>query len=250
MDAQTMATLLESTADAVSEALSGLDDWGLAGTTKASQYRSDLVADAAALEVLGVADVDIVSEESALTHSPGSEVTVVIDPLDGSTNALRRLPATAISMCAIDAAGPLASLVVELPTSTRWTARRGEGAQRNGVGFKTPTPERLENSIVTLNGAAPIDLGVGQYRAFGAAAVELCHVAYGGLDGYVSCDRDGHGPWDYLGAWLVCAEAGATMVDAFGRDLIVIKPEARRTVMAGGSTEFVDELIALRHLWE
>jgi myo-inositol-1(or 4)-monophosphatase len=250
MDVETIATLLDRTADAVSLALSGLDDWGLAGTVKASQYRSDLVADAAALGVLGVAGVDIVSEESALTHSPGSEITVVIDPLDGSTNAARRLPAYAMSMCAVDADGPIASLVVELPTATRWTARRGQGAQRNGLSFETPSPESMDKAIVTLNGAAPIDLGVGQYRAFGAAAVELCHVAYGGLDGYLSCDRDGHGPWDYLGAWLVCAEAGATMLDAFGRDLVVTDPAARRTVMAGGSAEFVNELVDLRHRWE
>ncbi|MCH7790228.1 MAG: hypothetical protein IH940_12440 [Acidobacteria bacterium] len=250
MDLPTIVNLLERTADTVVSALSGLDDWGPAGTAKASQYRSDIVADAAALEVLGLAGVDVMSEESALTRSPGSEITVVIDPLDGSTNAARRLPASAISLCALDGDGPIAALVVELPTKTRWTAQRGKGARRNDVAFTTPAPPSVDKAIVSLNGTAPIDLGVGQYRAFGAAAVELCHVAYGGLDGYISCDRDGHGPWDYLGAWLVAAEAGATMIDAFGRDLVVIDPEARRTIMAGGSVEFVDELNALRHKWE
>ncbi len=244
-----VSELLDRTADAVVAALDGLDDWGLAGTEKASQYRSDLVADAAALAVLSEAGVDVVSEESALTHTGAGHLVVVIDPLDGSTNASRRLPASAVSMCALDRHGPQASLVVELPTDTRWSAVRDHGAKRDGEPFGCPDPEPLERAVITLNGHAPVELGAWQYRAFGAAAVELCHVASGGLDGYVSCDRDGHGPWDYLGALLICTEAGAAMADAFGRDLVVVDHEARRTVMAAGSTELLDELIAARRGW-
>ena len=83
--------------------LGGLDDWGLAGT-RPGQYHSDLAADAAALDVLGRAGVGVLSEESG-AHDAGREILVVIDPIDGSTNASRGLPWFATSLCALDGDG-------------------------------------------------------------------------------------------------------------------------------------------------
>ena len=54
-------------------------------------------------------------------------MTVVVDPLDGSTNASRRLPWFATSLCAVDADGPLAALVVDLVHGTRFDAGAGRG---------------------------------------------------------------------------------------------------------------------------
>ena len=59
-----------------------------------------------------------------------------------------------------------------------------------------------------------------QFRALGSAALALCDVAAGHLDGYLDGHADQHAPWDYLGALLVCQEAGALVVDADGRDLV------------------------------
>ena len=53
--------------------------------------------------------------------------------------------------------------------------------------------------MIGLSGYPPRSLGWGQYRALGAAALDLCAVADGVLDGYVDCSRDAHGSWDYLG---------------------------------------------------
>ena len=75
--------------------------------------------------------------------------------------------------------------------------------------------------------------GWAQFRCLGAAALDLCAVADGTLDGYLDCVTDAHGVWDYLAAVLVCAEAGVEVVDAEGRDLCVLDRSARRTPVAG-----------------
>ena len=74
--------------------------------------------------------------------------------------------------------------------------------------------------------------GWAQFRCLGAAALDLCAVADGTLDGYVDCVTDAHGVWDYLGALLVCREAGVIVEDANGRILCVLDRSVRRTPVA------------------
>src|SRR5271165_4824016 len=83
-----------------------------ARTDRAGQYALDLVADAAVLEVLHRAPVRVLSEESGWSGPPDAAITVVVDPVDGSTNCSRDLPYWGISLCALDGDGPLAALVV------------------------------------------------------------------------------------------------------------------------------------------
>jgi fructose-1,6-bisphosphatase/inositol monophosphatase family enzyme len=244
MDDDLLAEVLDETADAVRAALGDLDDWGLAGT-RAGQYRSDLAADAAALEVLGRARLGVLSEESG-RHRPDAAVTVVVDPLDGSTNASRRIPWYATSLCAVDADGPQAALVVNLADGTRYAARRGGGATRDGRPIRPSGVARMRDALVGLSGFPPRWLGWRQYRALGAAALDLCAVAEGLTDGYVDASWNAHGPWDYLGGMLVCLEAGAPVVDAERRDLVVLDHDARRTPVAAATPALLDELVAAR----
>src|SRR4051794_8197806 len=133
MDDDELMAVLHRTVDAVRSALDGLgevDSWGLAGT-RPGQYFSDLAADPAALEVLLGAGCGVLSEESG-THELDREVIVVIDPVDGSTNASRGLPWFATSLCAVDSAGPRAALVVNQATRTAFEAVRGRGARVDG----------------------------------------------------------------------------------------------------------------------
>ncbi|MDD9371521.1 MAG: hypothetical protein PV358_15490, partial [Acidimicrobiales bacterium] len=55
-----------------------------------------------------------------------------------------------------------------------------------------------------------------------------------------------HGVWDYLGGALVCAEAGAVVTDAYGRDLTVVDHAARRTPVAAATPALLDALVAAR----
>jgi myo-inositol-1(or 4)-monophosphatase len=83
-------------------------------------------------------------------------------------------------------------------------------------------------------------------RALGAAALDLCAVGAGRLDAYVDFSRNAHGPWDYLGGMLVCQEAGVSVADAFGRDLLSLGHSDRRTPIAAATPELLAELVALR----
>ena len=89
-------------------------------------------------------------------------------------------------------------------------------------------------------------LGWKQYRALGAAALDLCAVAAGVVDAYIDCSASAHGPWDYLGGLLVCAEAGAVVADATGAELVVLDHAARRTPVAAATPLLLDECLAAR----
>ena len=241
MDTAALLDVLGEAAVAVRRALDGLDDWGLAGT-RAGQYRSDLVADAAALEVLDRAGLGVLSEESG-PHHPEREILVVLDPVDGSTNASRGLPWWATSLCALDADGPLAAVVVNQATGTVFDAVRGHGARRDGMSIVPSGATHMEESLIAVSGLPGRHLGWRQFRALGAAALDLCAVASGGLDGYLDCSPDAHGPWDYLGGLLVCHEAGAVVADARGRDLIVRGHADRRTPVAAATEALQAQLL-------
>lgn len=236
--------LLRDAAAAVGDALADLDDWGLAGT-RDGQHHSDLAADAAALGVLQKAGVGVLSEESGLQRGD-AEIVVVVDPLDGSTNAAQRIPWYATSLCAVDAEGPRAAVVVDLARRRRFEAVRGGGANVNGRPLVPSTCDDLAAAVVGVSGLPPRHLGWHQFRALGAIALDLCAVAEGVLDGYVDCLPDAHGPWDYLGAALVCREAGVPVADASGRDLVVLDAAARRTPIAAATPELFSQLSALR----
>lgn len=238
--------LLHATADAIGAALDRVGDWGLAGT-RAGQHHSDLAADEAALKVLSGADVGILSEESGAHHAE-REVTVVVDPLDGSTNALQGIPWYGISLCAVDGQGPWVALVVDLPRGRRYQAVRDTGASVDGAPLRPSPCTDLAAAVVGLSGFPGRHLGWKQYRALGAVALDLCAVAGGVLDAYIDCLPSAHGPWDYLAGTLICREAGAIVADAEGRDLVTLEHTTRRTPLAAGTLELFHQVAEARAL--
>jgi fructose-1,6-bisphosphatase/inositol monophosphatase family enzyme len=238
-----MATL-HAAADAVRGALDELADWGLAGT-RPGQYHSDLAANDAAIRILEDAGMGVLSEETGV-HHPDRPLRAVLDPVDGSTNASRRIPWYATSICVLDEEGPRAAIVVNQATNLRFEATRGGGARADGVAIAPSSVTSLGSSIVALNGYPPEHLGWRQYRALGAAALDLCGVAAGILDAYVDCTKGMHGPWDYLGGMLVCHEAGAVTADAFDRDLVAREHGDRRCLLAASTPELLAEVQAAR----
>lgn len=226
-DHETLA-VLHLAADAVVQAFAGEVDWGPSGR-RDGQYASDLVADTAVLDVLGRAGIRVLSEESGL--GAGGGPVAVVDPLDGSTNASRRLPWYATSLCVVDGGQPTHAVVHDHGTGRRYDASLGRGARCDGVALAPRTAVALDAAIVALNGTPPPDAGWAQFRCMGASALDLCAVADGRFDGYIDFDG-GLGTWDYLGAMLVCHEVGVEMVDAAGRELVVLDPDARRSPIA------------------
>jgi fructose-1,6-bisphosphatase/inositol monophosphatase family enzyme len=242
MDDHDFVQLLDDAATAVHRAVRELSDWGLAGT-RAGQYKCDLAADAAVLDVLRSAPVGVLSEESGLTDGD-RDVIVVVDPIDGSTNAAAGLPWFATSLCAVDGDGPLAAVVVNQGTGTRFRATRGGGATVDGHATRPLQTVELKDAFVGLSGLPDTHLGWRQYRTLGAAALDICAVAAGVLDAFIDCTRvPAHGPWDYLGALLICSEAGAVVTDRYGEDLVVLDHAARRSPIAASSDALLQQCI-------
>jgi fructose-1,6-bisphosphatase/inositol monophosphatase family enzyme len=213
-----------------------------ARTPRPGQYALDVVVDDAVLPVLHRAGVAVVSEESGWSGDRSSPITVVVDPVDGSTNCSREIPYWGISLCAIDAEGLLCALVTNTPLEERITAVRGEGAERDGSPLAPSDVTEVERAVVAISGMPDRVLPWKQFRAMGSAALALCDVASGRLDGMLDALADRHGPWDYLGGLLVCLEAGAAVRDVHHRELVVPDPDARRQLLAGATPALVEAL--------
>jgi myo-inositol-1(or 4)-monophosphatase len=233
MDDATLLEVLHATATAIADALADLDDWGLAGTTT-DQYRHDLVADAAGLRVLEEAGVGVLSEESG-TQNLEKDLVVVMDPVDGSTNASRGIPWFATSLCAVDGQGARAALVVNQASGVRF---------EDGGPIRPSGCETLGEAIVAFSGYPPRHFGWLQYRCLGSAALDLCAVAEGVLDGYAVVGGSKLGSWDYLGGVLICAEAGAVFGEAQGQDLITLSHSERRAPFAAATSSMLAEFLA------
>ena len=195
------------------------------------QHRSDLAADAAELDVLGAADVGVLSEESGL-HAPERDSIVVVDPLDGSTNAACGIPWFATSLCAVDRDGPRVAPGRPAPRAhVHRRARRGSLGRRRGA--RAHRAHRAGRSR-RRHLVAAARVARGGSPGAGAVALDLCAVAEGTLDGHVDASSpSAHGAWDY--PRRSCAEAGAVVADALGRDLNVLDPATRRTPVAAGT---------------
>ena len=242
MDTKLLIEAFDAAGAAVNSSLRNVRGSGRrARTTKPGQYAIDLIADEAALGVLSKLPVAIMSEESGLSGDRSSPIIVVIDPVDGSSNAARDIPYWATSICAMDAGGLLAAVVVNQETGVHFRAVRGEGATRNGERIQSSNVERVEDSVIALSGLPGLVLPWKQFRVLGSAALALCDVACGSVDGFLDV-ASWHAPWDYLGGVLMCAEAGAITLDAKGRALDTADPMARRQVLAAGTQGLLESL--------
>ena len=230
--------VLNETAEAVSVVLRENKDWSLSGL-RDTQYSVDLRADSAALEVLHGAGVAVLSEESEITGVFGDDdLCVVMDPLDGSTNASRGVQWFATALCAIDKNGMRAGLVVNQANGIdRYWATIGGGAFHNGVAMRPSVCVDLSEAVVGVSGVPKQRPKWGQFRALGAAALDICLVADGVIDAWI--DFNTHGVWDYLASALICQEAGAQIAEHQDRDLVVHQHAQRRTPIVAATPELL-----------
>jgi myo-inositol-1(or 4)-monophosphatase len=239
MDPVALIDLFCSVSVAIRAELDDLSDWGRADGHD-GQYRHDVVADEIAVPMLTAAGLGVVSEESPRVD-PTADVVAVIDPIDGSTNASMGLPWFATSICAMDADGPLAAVVVNQALDITYSAIRGQGAWRDGARIASSACTDLSEAIVIINAAPPQPVGWRQYRVLGAAALDMCAVADGTADGFVDFGT-GLAAWDYLGALLVCQEAGASVGQISPGELLDFSPGARIQPVAAGTAELCTAL--------
>ena len=237
--------VLNNTADAVSKVLEANTDWSLSGI-RHTQYSVDVRADNAALALLHEAGCAVLSEESQITGQWGDDdILVVMDPLDGSTNASRGVPWFATALCALDKNGMRASLVVNQASGKdRYWATQGGGAFHNGNEIHHSACSTLKEAVVGVSGLASFRPQWSQFRALGAAALDICLVAQGVLDGWV--DFNSHGVWDYLASILICQEAGVATSEYLDRELLVTQYDEKRTPIVAATPALLAQLREVR----
>lgn len=256
MDGDEILAVFDRAAARVAEVAGRIGGGQLTGVRE-GQYSFDVAADEAAREVLAEAGFGVYSEESG-SHDLDRELVVVLDPVDGSTNAARGLPWYSTSFCALNSEGMVAALVLNLASGKAYRAIRGAGASVDGRplrplagqdrsrGSGPSGQQSLGAATVGLTYIPPRHLGWRQYRVLGSIALDLCAVAEGVLDAYIDCTNEGHATWDYLGGALVCAEAGVAMGEAWGRPLLPDDLDERRYPVVAATAPLLDEALAQR----
>ena len=183
-------------------------------------------------------DHAILGEEMGGSATPPSGPCWVFDPIDGTTNFAHGLPIFCSSLALeIDGVAQLAA-VYDPTRRELFTAERGDGAFLNGRPMHVSLPPTLLESVLVTG--FPYDVHarvaeivglfaefVGRARAvrrLGSAAIDLCYVAAGRLDGFWERDLK---PWDIAGGALLVTEAGGTitnfrgeMFHSRGRDVV------------------------------
>jgi myo-inositol-1(or 4)-monophosphatase len=219
----------------------GPSEWG-------EKRRADFVTDVdvaaerlIADTLLGaVPDSSVVGEELSPDATPGGLVWIV-DPLDGTTNFLHRVPVYAVSIAAALDGEILVGVVHHVPADIRYHAVRGGGAWQDGtriavsviaeprqalIGTGFPYSEIGQMPLYQRQFAAVI-AGSGGLRRPGSAALDLCDVAAGRFDGFWELALS---PWDVAAGALLVREAGGIVTDHDGRPDVISR---RGSLVAG-----------------
>jgi fructose-1,6-bisphosphatase/inositol monophosphatase family enzyme len=211
-----------------------------ARTEVPGQYAIDVVADAACLPMLAALGVPVVSEESGRTGDADGPLTIVVDPIDGSTNCARGVPYWSTSIAAVDADGVLCGYVVNHATRTATWAVRGEGAWQDGTRLRVAAVQHAADAVLALDGFPRNPVRWKQFRALGSQALGLCDVGAATVEAYVGIGRTA--PWDYLAGMLVVLEAGGVVWTPSPVPLLDLVAPERRRVLAACTPDLLDEL--------
>jgi myo-inositol-1(or 4)-monophosphatase len=150
----------------------------------------------------------------------------VIDPLDGTTNFIHQYAPYAVSIALMQGHSVILGVVYEICADECYYAWKDGGAHLNGEPIHV-SQQQLEDALLCLqlpyNSEAYkpqakhfIDTFYGRaasIRMNGSAAMSLCYVAAGRLDGYA---EQYIGQWDYMAGSLIVMEAGGTVTDYSG----------------------------------
>jgi myo-inositol-1(or 4)-monophosphatase len=160
----------------------------------------------------------LVGEEGSRRESVSGRDWIV-DPLDGTTNFLYGFPQWAVSIALERELG----VVYDPVRDELFAASRGEGATLNGSPLRLAAPPPLSTALIATGFGYDAERRDKQGRVLrrvlprirdvrraGAAALDLCWLAAGRLDGYY---ERGLGAWDWAAARIVAEEAGAAVVD-------------------------------------
>ena len=175
----------------------------------------------------------ILAEETGLKKN-NSEYLWIIDPIDGTTNFVHGCSPFSISIALFYKESPLISVVLELPNLKLYTAIRNEGVWCEGkkiqcsdiksldksllvTGFSYEHDHLWEKNMILFKELTKASQGV---RRFGSAALDLCYVAEGKLDGFWEYNLK---PWDTAAGILIAMEANCKISNINGKPYNIYK---------------------------
>jgi myo-inositol-1(or 4)-monophosphatase len=196
---------------------------------------------------------DIVGEEGTRVDS-GSEYRWYVDPLDGTTNFAHGFPVFCVSM-GLEHNGRMVAGVVYDPTRDElFSAEEGSGAYLNQRRIHVSTASRLDETLLATGFPSQkrhknpniyfyhqITLHTHGVRRAGSAALDLCYVAAGRVDGFWEFNLN---PWDTAAGVLLVQEAGGNVTDFSGGPFQI---SSRETLASNGliHTDLIREFQAI-----
>ncbi len=170
----------------------------------------------------------ILAEEENTVDRPNSSYRWIIDPLDGTTNFVHAYPQVSVSI-ALEREGELIlGLVYDPLREERFRATKDQGAFLNQGRIRVSNVDGLDKALLATG--FPYDrrenanLYLAFFKAFmtstqgirraGSAALDLCYLACGRLDGFWELKLH---PWDTAAGSLIVREAGGMLTDFSGK---------------------------------
>jgi myo-inositol-1(or 4)-monophosphatase len=218
---------------------------------------ADREAEAAAISVLArrAPGIPVVGEEGG---GPLGEARCwLVDPIDGTTNYVRRFPVVGVSVAYVQEGSPVVAVVTAPLLERHWSAVAGDGARDSdgarlavgivpgrgvvSTGFPFRRKERLDAYLPVL-AAALRDFE--DLRRTGAASLDLALTAAGTWDGFFEL---GLGPWDLAAGTLLVREAGGVVTDWRGDEHGML---ASGDILAGSPSCHERLLDIVRRTWQ
>jgi myo-inositol-1(or 4)-monophosphatase len=169
-----------------------------------------------------------INTEESGKLSGDSCCTWYLDPIDGTVNYAHGIPLFGVSIAYAEAGVPLVGAVYNPMAEECFTAEAGRGAWLNGLPLKVSSAKTLIESLLVTG--FPYDIKTNPHnnldlynklslasqgvRRLGTAAVDLCYVAAGRVDGFWEMSIMAY---DVAAGGLIAAEAGAVVTNAYGR---------------------------------
>jgi myo-inositol-1(or 4)-monophosphatase len=158
-----------------------------------------------------------------------------LDPLDGTINYAHGVPFFSVSIGYQEGLQVMLGAVYDPLRDELFSAERGQGAWLNGEPIEpSQTTELIQSLLVTgfpydirtspeknLNNYARFSMRTQGVRRLGSAALDLCYVASGRLDGYWEMSLN---TWDMAAGGLIAEQAGALVTKADGDADILTPP--------------------------
>lgn len=171
------------------------------------------------------ADHSFLGEESG--SSGQSDYQWIIDPIDGTTNFMRKVPHWAISIACTYKGRTEVGVIYDPVREELFSAVRGRGAQLNGKRLRVSNSKDMEHSLLATGFPFKKKQILEQYmtifsklfphcadmRRGGSAALDLAYVAAGRMDGFWEF---GLNEWDTAAGVLMVNEAGGMVSDITG----------------------------------